>query len=246
MGSIQNTVVQSIELQGNRGGSGKSPLNSPDPWIAFFAGAASLMTETVVNWSVIQGAAPAKKAIQGFQLFRGLLPESSSLPGGLFYGSNPLVRGCPSPSLPFPSSLFYLLSASEDLIASPQSPIMPHNARPNTASGVSQLSPDCFMTQSSEVICNLSPTESPHSSSPHHTLRLNTTLYISTLHSTYPHGTSQHHTIHLHTKPYISTVYPNVIKLYWNCLLRFVKLSPTTEPWTKTQSHHCLMSSSMY
>ena len=29
-GAIQNNVVQSIELQGNRGGCGKSPLNSRD------------------------------------------------------------------------------------------------------------------------------------------------------------------------------------------------------------------------
>ena len=84
---IQNIVVQSVELQGNRGGSGKRPLNSRGHWIAFFAGAAPLMTVNVVNWSVIRGAAPAKKAIQGPRLFRGLLPE----PGVFFYGGVVLV-----------------------------------------------------------------------------------------------------------------------------------------------------------
>ena len=46
---VQNNVVKSIELQGNRRGSGKSPLNSRDYLIAFFAGGAPLMTVTVVN-----------------------------------------------------------------------------------------------------------------------------------------------------------------------------------------------------
>ena len=42
--AIQNTVVQSIELQGNRGGTGKSRQNSSGTGIAKFAGAAPLIT----------------------------------------------------------------------------------------------------------------------------------------------------------------------------------------------------------
>ena len=41
---IKNTVVQSIELQGNRCGTGKSRQNSRGTDIAKFAGAALLMT----------------------------------------------------------------------------------------------------------------------------------------------------------------------------------------------------------
>ena len=42
---IKNTVVQSIELQGNRGGTGKSRQNSRGTGIAKLAGAAPLMTD---------------------------------------------------------------------------------------------------------------------------------------------------------------------------------------------------------
>ena len=49
--SKQNTVVQSIELQGNRGGSGKSPQNSRGTGIAKLNGAAQLI-------ATIAGATP--------------------------------------------------------------------------------------------------------------------------------------------------------------------------------------------
>ena len=41
--AIQNNVVQSIELQGNRGGTGKSRQNSRGSGIAKLAGSAPLM-----------------------------------------------------------------------------------------------------------------------------------------------------------------------------------------------------------
>ena len=47
--SIQNTVVQSVELQGNRGGTGKSRQNSSGTKLVKFAGAASLMTVQVTT-----------------------------------------------------------------------------------------------------------------------------------------------------------------------------------------------------
>ena len=66
--AIQNTAVQSIELQGNRGGIGKSRQNSHSTQIAKLAGAAPLME------------APLK-------------PVPPALQGGLFYEINPLLRG---------------------------------------------------------------------------------------------------------------------------------------------------------
>ena len=59
---IQNTVVQSIELQGNRGGTGKSPQNSSCTGIAKFAGAAPVMiVQLTVNTGVasVKGVPPA-------------------------------------------------------------------------------------------------------------------------------------------------------------------------------------------
>ena len=44
---IQNTVVQSIERQGNMGGTGKSCQNSRGPGIAKLAGAAPFMEESL-------------------------------------------------------------------------------------------------------------------------------------------------------------------------------------------------------
>ena len=61
--SIQNTVVQTIELQGNRGGTGKSRQNSSDTGIAKFAGATPLTTvQLIVNTGVapFNGMPPAK------------------------------------------------------------------------------------------------------------------------------------------------------------------------------------------
>ena len=46
-GLIQNNVVQSIRLQGNRGGTGKSRQNSQGTGIATLAGAALLMEATL-------------------------------------------------------------------------------------------------------------------------------------------------------------------------------------------------------
>ena len=54
--TIHTTVVQSIELQGNRCGTGKSCQNSSGTGIAKFAGAAPLMTQ----WTDSTGVAPVK------------------------------------------------------------------------------------------------------------------------------------------------------------------------------------------
>ena len=58
--AIQNTVVQSIELQGNRGGTGKSRQNSRGTGIAKLASAAPLMT---VQLTAITGAEVVPPAI---------------------------------------------------------------------------------------------------------------------------------------------------------------------------------------
>ena len=61
--TIQNTVVQSIELQGNRCCTGKSFQNSRGTGIAKFAGAAFLMTVQLTdNTGVapVNGVPPAK------------------------------------------------------------------------------------------------------------------------------------------------------------------------------------------
>ena len=61
--AIQNTVVQSIELQGNRCGTGKCRQNSKGTGIAKVAGAAPLMTVQLTdNTGVapVKGVPPAK------------------------------------------------------------------------------------------------------------------------------------------------------------------------------------------
>ena len=67
---IQNTVVQSIELQGNRGGTGKSPQNSSGTGIAKFAGAAPLMTvQMTANTGVasVKGVPRLKWCLRGME-----------------------------------------------------------------------------------------------------------------------------------------------------------------------------------
>ena len=56
-GTIQNTLVQSIELQGKRCGTGKSRQNNRGTGIAKFAGATPHMT---VQLTENTGVAPAK------------------------------------------------------------------------------------------------------------------------------------------------------------------------------------------
>ena len=61
--AIQNTVVQSIELQGNSGGTSKNRQNSSGTGIAKLAGAAPLMTvQVTANTGVasVKGVPPAK------------------------------------------------------------------------------------------------------------------------------------------------------------------------------------------
>ena len=76
-GAIQNTVVQSIELQGNRCGTGKSRQNSTGTGIAKFAGAAPIVkVQLTANTGVgpVQGVPPTC-------LFTSL-EESSMVPSG--------------------------------------------------------------------------------------------------------------------------------------------------------------------
>ena len=61
--TIQNTVVQSIELQGNKGGTSKSCQNSSGIGIPKFVGSAPLMTvQLTANTGVapVKGVPPAK------------------------------------------------------------------------------------------------------------------------------------------------------------------------------------------
>ena len=61
--TIQNTAVQSIELQGNRCSTGKSLQNSRDNGIAKFAGATPLMTvqlTEIQEWPQLKRCPPAK------------------------------------------------------------------------------------------------------------------------------------------------------------------------------------------
>ena len=56
-GSLQNTLVQSVKLQGNRCGTGKSRQNKRGTGIAKYASAAPLMTVQLMDNT---GVAPVK------------------------------------------------------------------------------------------------------------------------------------------------------------------------------------------
>ena len=89
MGAIRNTEVQSIELQGNRCGTGKSRQNSRSTGIAKFAGAAPLITVQLTDNT---GGAPVKGVLPA----KVMSPCSKGTGIAKFAGATPLMTGNPS------------------------------------------------------------------------------------------------------------------------------------------------------